>query len=156
LADADLVALLEIEDEKDRLDYVARHIEKEYLSGDYAAQTDKSWDALHRLLADGYLTWDGGEYPLNHVVLAGRLLYSDTDYIMSLKTPDQVKDIASALAMLSFDEFRERYFSIPANDYDVDLSEEDFDYTWHWFDGVRKLYARAASESRHVLFTADQ
>ncbi len=36
------------------------------------------------------------------------------------------------------------------------LTEEDFGYTWEWFQGVRDLYQRAATEGRFVLFTADQ
>jgi hypothetical protein len=27
---------------------------------------------MHHTLADGELTWEGGDYPLNHTVLAGR------------------------------------------------------------------------------------
>ena len=120
------------------------------------AESDKSWDALHRLLADGNLTWDGGEYPLNHVVLGGRLLYTGDDYIMSLKTVAQVVDIASALEELDEAEFRHRYYNINAKDYDTELNDEDFEYTWSWFQGVRKLYSNAASSQRNVLFTADQ
>src|SRR5262245_10709156 len=52
-------------------------------------------------LADGELTWAGGDYPLNHTVLAGKLLYTGDDYIMSLKTPAQVKDVAVVVAGLT-------------------------------------------------------
>lgn len=146
-----------IRDERKRLDYV-REIEERFLSGEktWAAETDKSWDALHRLMADGRLTWDGGTYPLNHVVLAGELLYTGDDYIMTLKTPAQVRDIDGALRQMTETEFRERYFRIDATDYDVELSEDDLEYTWGWFGGVRDLYMRAAAVDRYVLFTADQ
>lgn len=144
-------------DDSKRLEYV-QGIEEELLSGDklHAAESDKSWDALHRLMADGSLDWDGGQYPLNHVVLAGELLYAGDDYIMSLKTPEQVRDIADALHALDSDEFRSRYYRIDADDYDADLSDDDLEYTWSWFKGVRDLYSRAAKEGRYVLFTADQ
>jgi hypothetical protein len=36
------------------------------------------------------------------------------------------------------------------------VGDEDFAYTWEWFQDVRRLYQRAAAEGRHVLFTADQ
>jgi hypothetical protein len=36
------------------------------------------------------------------------------------------------------------------------LGEEDFDDTWGWFQNVRRLYLKAATEGRHVLFAADQ
>jgi len=79
-----------------------------------------------------------------------------TTYIMSLKSPAQVKDIAAALEAMTEDVFRNRYNQIPAKEYGADLDEEDFSYTWEWFKNVRELYHRAAAEGRHVLFTADQ
>jgi hypothetical protein len=36
------------------------------------------------------------------------------------------------------------------------LSDEDFQYTWDYFQEVRNLYTRASQEGRFVLFTADQ
>lgn len=89
-------------------------------------------------------------------MLAGELLYTGNDYIMSLKTPAQVRDIAAALEALTEDEFRRRYFAIDQNDYDMDLDEDDFGYSWESFKDVRTLYRRAATLARHVLFTADQ
>jgi len=145
-------------DEQARLDYVHEVIEKNYFSRhpELKAESDKSWDAMHRTLADGEMSWDGGEYPLNHTVLAGELLYTGSDYIMSLKSPEQVCDIAAALRAITQEEFRRRYFAIDAERYGTPLDEEDFLYTWTWFQGVRSLYIRAAKEGRFVLFTADQ
>lgn len=158
LSDEDVAALRAIDDEEERLDFLQEEIEERYFdAGDgFCAESDKAWDAMHRALADGELTWDGGDYPLRHAVLAGELLYTDDDYIMSLKTPAQVKDVAAALAGIDEAEFRRRYFAINAGSYGFPLTEEDFAYTWDWFQGVRDLYAAAARANRHVLFTADQ
>jgi hypothetical protein len=106
--------------------------------------------------ADGNLSWDGGQYPLNHVVLAGELLYTQSDYIMSLKTPQQVQEIAVALRSITGEEFHRRYFAINPDAYGLPVSDEDFGYTWEWFQGVREFYQRAASAGRYVLFTAYQ
>ena len=122
----------------------------------YLAESDKAWDAIHRSLADGELTWDGGKYPLNHVVLGGELLYTQPDYIMSLKSPEQVRDIATVLPAITEGNFRRRYFAINPDSYDSQLNDEDFGYTWQWFQDVRRLYLKAAGEGLHVLFTADQ
>ena len=122
---------------------------------DWLAESDKSWDAMHRALADGELTWNGGEYPLNHVVLGGELLYSEADYIMSLKSAAQVRDIAPAAAAVTEPEFRRRYFAI-GRSYEFGTREDDCLYTWDYFQEVRKLYSRAAAAGRPVLFTADQ
>jgi len=158
LKEDEVVALRSILDERDRVSYLAEVIEENYFANHpgLVAESDKAWDAIHRVLADGELTWDGGEYPLNHVVLAGELLCTGDDYIMSLKTPQQVRDITAALPGITETGFRERYFAIDPASYGMDISEDDFCYTWEWLQPVRDLYARAAVEGRYVLFTADQ
>ena len=158
LTEKEAAHLRSLDDEEARLEHVQEEIEETYLGEqpDLAAESDKAWDAMHRALADGQLSWDGGDYPLNHTVLAGELLYTDSDYIMSLKTPQQVRDIAKALPAITEEEFRRRYFAIDAKSYGSPLTDEDFRYTWDSFQGVRDLYARAAQEGRCVLFTADQ
>lgn len=158
LTDDDVAAIRAIENEQERLSYLQEEIEERCLAkpGTYAAESDKAWDAMHRTLTDGQLTWDGGTYPLNHVVLAGELLYTDNDYIMSLKSPAQVKDIATELEKITETSFRARYLAISPSEYGMELSDDDFSYTWEWFQNVRQLYRRAAIEKLHVLFTADQ
>lgn len=158
LTEEEAAHLRSLADEQERLSHLQEVIEERYLSQEkeFAAESDKSWDGMHRALADGQLNWDGGDYPLNHTVLAGELLYTDSDYIMSLKTPEQVRDIAAALSAITEADFRRRYDAIDAESYGAPLSDEDFRYTWEWFQGVRDLYARAARAGRFVLFTADQ
>ena len=92
LSNEDVVNIRALSDEQERLSYLQEEIEERYLVEPvtYAAESDKAWDAMHRALTDGRLTWDGGTYPLNHVVLAGELLYTEDDYIMSLKSPAPV------------------------------------------------------------------
>src|SRR5258707_15445275 len=92
--------LRSLDDDQEGLSHLQEVIEEHYLSQEkqFAAESDKSGDAMHRALADGEMSWDGGDYPLNHTVLAGELLYTDPDYIMSLKSSEQVRDIAAALA----------------------------------------------------------
>jgi Domain of unknown function (DUF1877) len=157
LSDGDVAALLAASSDEKRLNLV-KEIEDRYFQepATHLAQSDKSWDAMHRTCSDGLLTYDGGVYPLNHVVLGGRILYGQDDYIMSLKLPHQVKDVAAAVTPISEDQFRQRYFAINAKDYDAELGEQDFEYTWQWFQDVRALFQRAAAENLHVLFTADQ
>ena len=158
LTEKEAAHLRSLDNEQARVEHLQEVIEETYFGEhpDLKAESDKSWDAMHRALADGQLSWDGGQYPLNHTVLAGELLYTDSDYIMSLKTPNQVRDIAAALPAITEEEFRRRYFAIDAKSYSSPLSDEDFRYTWDWFQGVRDLYTRAAKEGRFVLFSADQ
>jgi hypothetical protein len=151
-------ALQSMEREQDRLAHVQEVLEEHYLSEspEHVAESDKAWDAMHRALTDGLLTYDGGTFPLNHVVLAGEILYTEDDYIMSLKTPQQVAAISAALAALDEAAFRARYDRIDADEYGLEPDDEDFEYTWQWLQEVRRLYATAAAEGRFVLFTADQ
>ena len=147
-----------LDDDEERLDQIQEVLEPRYFDEhpDHKAESDKAWDAMHRALAGGTLTWKKGPYPFTHVVLGGESLYSEEDYIISLKTIEQVRDIAAALPAIDEVEFRRRYFAIPARSYGMPLTEEDFGYTWDNFQDVRALFLRAASEGRPVLFTADQ
>lgn len=159
LTEAEVEALRRIDDEQERLEFLASQIEEQYFGEEYEeylAESDKAWDAMHRALSDGSTAWDGGEYPLNHVVLAGESLYDAPDYVMSLKSPSQVRDIAAALPAIDKEQFRQRYLAIDVADYGLLLSGDDFEYTWEYFEVVRRLYLKAASESRYVLFTVDQ
>jgi hypothetical protein len=40
--------------------------------------------------------------------------------------------------------FQHQYFAIDREDYGFQVSEEDYQYTWLWFQSVRDLYYRAA------------
>lgn len=158
LTESEVQTFRSLPDDQSRLDHLKEEVEEEYFAerGDYVAESDKAWDAMHRALSDGEMSWDGGDYPLNHVVLAGELLYGESDYIMSLKSPDQVREIAAALPAITESEFRRRYFAIDPDSYGFPLTEQDFGYTWEWLQNVRRLYEKAASENRFVLFTASQ
>src|SRR5262245_7081653 len=89
LTQEEVAHLRSLPDSHTRLEYLQNDIEDFYFHKQpcWKAESDKAWDAMHRALSDGQLTWDGGSYPLNHTVLGGELLYAESDYIMSLKSP---------------------------------------------------------------------
>ncbi len=140
------------------LEYLQEEIEEHYFENEpeRKAETDKAWDAIHRCLTDGKLEYENGSYPLNHTILGGELLYSGDDYIMSLKTPVQVKDIAGALAGVEESVFRENYNRINAEEYGPNHGDEDCGCTWEWFLELKPFWEKAASEGRFVLFSVDQ
>ena len=157
--DENLVSKLkEIKSDEERLDYLQMEIEEVFFDKypDRLAELDKSWDALHRSLTDGKLEWTNGEYPLNHVILGGELLYHQSDYIMTLKTPEQVDNISKAIERVDEETLRQGYFKIDPKVYGFDLTEDDFEYTWTWFKQSKGFWKKAAIEKRFVLFTADQ
>ncbi len=144
--------------EEERINYIKEVIEEEYFKNQpqWVAELDKAWDALHRSLTDGQLAWDNGEYPFNHVIFGGKLLCANGDYIIVLKSKDQVAEIAKAVNQLTKRSFRTRYFMLDAEEYDGEVGEEDFEYTWQWFEDSKSFWQKAADEKRSVLFTVDQ
>jgi hypothetical protein len=144
--------------DEDRLDYLQMGIEEEYFSKypDKVCELDKAWDAIHRTVTDGKLEWDNGSYPMNHFILGGEILYSEQDYIMTLKTPEQVHDIFKSFESVTKDSFKNNYFKIDKDLYGFETTEEDFEYTWTWFSESRDFWSQASEEQRYVLFTADQ
>jgi hypothetical protein len=155
---ADEVSALRAVAESERVDYFYEAIEDEYFANheDRVAETDKAWDAIHRTLTDGEMSWDGGDYPLNHVILGGERLYRQDDFVMVLKTPGQVRDVAAALCGVTEADFRENYFAIDPDHYGFEVNDEDFGYTWYWFERLRSFWMQAAREERYILFTASQ
>jgi len=159
LTDAEVETLRGLEDELERVEFITDEIEEEYFEThpDLVVHSGKAWDAMHRALTDGDLSYDEEDYPLDHVILAGELLYTGSEYILSLKTPQQVADAEEAMQGIDEAEFRTRYFAIgdQLSEY-TRLSEQDFEATWKAFQSVREFFARAKDSGRHVLFTADQ
>src|SRR5579863_10009000 len=101
--------------------------------------------AIHRCLTNGRLTLGEGEYPLSLCIMGGQTLYSGDDYIVRLVAPDQVGDVGRALAALKVEDFKEKYWRIDSRDYGIELSEDDFTYTWDYFSGLPDFFARAAA-----------
>lgn len=156
--DDDQVAALKELPGDERVDYVQEEFEERLWSRhkSRAQETDKAWDAIHRALTDGDLAWENGEYPLNRVILGGELLSEEDDYILSLKTPKEVRDVAAAISEVTKARLRKGYDAIDAGEVDFAPSDEDFEYTWTWFESLAAFYRRAAKAGRWVLFTADQ
>ncbi len=150
--------LKSFKNDSERLEHLQEEIEETYINGrpGLFAETDKAWDAMHRLLSDGELSYYDGPEPLRFAVIGGDPIYAERDYIMSLKTPEQVKAVAAALPTITKAGFREKYNLMDEAKYGCPKSDEDFEYTWDWFTGVVTLYQKAAEEGRFVLFTADQ
>jgi hypothetical protein len=118
-------------------------------------QTDKGWAGIHRCLTDGALASDNGDYPLRACVLGGEHLYGGDDYLVSLLTPEQVRDVAAALAGIDRSWLRGRYDALDPAAYGAPLSDDDFDYLWSCFRGLPAFFAVAAADGRAMVFTVD-
>lgn len=152
---SDAHRLLGAGDDKAVLEIVQENIEERW-DEEWLYQSDKAWDAIHRCLTDGTLDQDGGAYPLRLAILNGRQLYSGDDYIISLITPDDVRDVATHLSKIEMNWLRERYDAIDPERYGMLKSEADWQYTWTCFAGLPEFFSRAAKAGRYVIFTVDQ
>ena len=147
---------------EDIVEYIQEEIEEVYFNEkqEQMAELDKAWDAIHRAFCNSKLLFEDGEQPLSLVILDGKILYGDMDgeedYIVSYKTPEQVKSVSEVLKNLSEEEFREKYFKIDEEKYDYPLSEEDFEYSWGWLSNTFEFWHNAAKNNLSVIFTVDQ
>ena len=63
---------------------------------------------------------------------------------------------AAALAAIDSDALRAQYDLIDPETYAwADLSDDDFKYTWVYFEAARNLWQKAADAGRAVIFTVD-
>ncbi len=136
------------------VEYIEEEIEDRW-DCDWLCETDKAWDAIHRCLTDGLLSFDDAT-PLHWCVLGGIPMHNEDDYIISFVDEEKVKAVANALDIFTEVNFREKYDAIDASDYGMELSDEDFEYTWENFQDLRTFYRKAASADRSVIFTVDQ
>lgn len=137
------------------IELIQEEIEEEW-DENWLRETDKAWDAIHRSLTDGKLEWDNGLFPLNAVIIGGKQLYNGEDYIISLVTPEQVKSIAGAISSIDKATLKKGYEKIKQVDYDGEIGELDFEYTWEWFKDLPSLYEKAAQSNRAIIFSVDQ
>ena len=66
-----------------------------------------------------------------------------------------MKDVAVALAKISKDWMKGRYWNIPP-DYDGEKCDEDFAYTWEYLVYLQEFFQKAAQANRSVIFTVSQ
>jgi hypothetical protein len=120
----------------------------------WLAETENSWDAMHRAFSDGELTYEGGQKhaPLGLVVLGGESLVELDDETVVLLDAPGVVAAAKALEVLTRADFRERYFRL-CQDYAPEFGEDDFELTWSNVEEVRTLFRKAAQAGRAVLFS---
>lgn len=152
---ADEANLLSLKSDEERYEFLTEEIEERYFKTPFAAESDKAWDAIHRCFDNGKLTYDAST-PLRMVVLGGTPLYDEDDYIIVYKSADDVREISGALQNVTADALRRLHDQIDEREYGGRLDQQHWEYVWHWFEGVRGLYARAAEANRAVVFTADQ
>lgn len=121
---------------------------------------DKSWDAINFLLTGHSLnTLESAEPPLSKVLFSGQLIdeeqdmgYGPAHYL----TSEQVKEISSALSVISNSEFRQRYDADRLNGNGVypqawANNEDEVSYIADNFEDLKTFYATAAEEGHAIV-----
>jgi hypothetical protein len=121
---------------------------------------DKAWDAIHRALTNGKLEYGNADVPGCWVILGGEVLRGDQegeeDYIVVCKSPTLVRRVDKFLRGLTEEKFRELYYTIDPDEYGMELSEDDFEYTWSNLESSLPFWHNAAEKELWVLFDVDQ
>lgn len=154
--DDDLKALREAESDDALIEVIQEDIEERWEKDEgFVCETDKAWDAILRCLTDGRLEFANGAEPLRLCILGGEQLHSGDDYIVSLVPHAKLRPVADALAKVTPEFMGERYSELP-EDYGIQKSQEDCQYTWDWFSDLPAFFDRAEKAGRHVIFSVDQ
>lgn len=172
LKDEHLENLLKCKSDDERIEYLINDV-KEAWDDDFFFESDKAWDAIHRCLSDfppdtpefypqegvtraHALPEDHGAYPLKVCVLGGKKLMDDeSNYFMRLIAPEQVVDAARALEKIDEEWLTEKYWTHCRGAW-PEYGEEDLEYTWCYFEDMRRYFHKMAGNGRPVLFTASQ
>ena len=155
LSPRDYDQVLSIDDPDELVEFISEDLEERYFKDqEWICQTDKAWDAIHRCLTDGRLLYESGPFPLAYAVLGGGTLDAGDGYTACLVEVAEVQETAKALAEVTKPWMRQRYDTLVDTDYGP-ISDDDFEYTWSYFEDVRDFFQRAAQAKRPILFTTD-
>ena len=83
------------------------------------------------------------------------MLYDEYDGYITLKTPEQVKDIAKALEKLNKEDCEELYYKQEEKNVDPEADYDNFDELWEDIEHSVKFFKKAAADNRYVIFTVD-
>ncbi|HZN34417.1 MAG TPA: DUF1877 family protein [Pirellulaceae bacterium] len=117
-------------------------------------ETGVLWDPLHRCLTEGELDPAGGDFPLNHAVLGGKQLHKGADHAAILVRPDMVRFISDALAEISEETMRQKFFGLPKAACCVAQDEKHFMELWLALQNLQVFFQAAADNLEAVVFTA--
>ncbi len=157
----DVQNLLNANGDEEVMEVVQEDIEERW-DENWLQETDKAWDAMHRCLNDGTLECSESSI-LEKCVLGGKQLYQGDDYIVSFLTSDEVDEVSKALEPIQQDWFRKKYFGLKKKflwfdftEYEAPIGEDDFQYTWTYFEDTCVFFKRASEANRAIVFTVDQ
>ena len=162
LTDEQLQGLLAAPSDEAKIEFLQEKIEGAW-DKENLVETDKAWEAIHRLLSEEELEPNeipegSSEDPLALVILGGKPILEDemeSAYIIRLIEPRHLPAIASALATIDQAEFGTR-FDKHCRPIEEDFDDEHLAYAWAWFKDMREFFNKVGGGSRTVIFSVDQ
>ena len=82
---------LKAQDIDQMYDYMLEEIEEELFNTSEAFELDKAWEGVQFCLGEG--TWNEENKVPYNVVFGGELILDHNDYVISLKKPEDIKEI---------------------------------------------------------------
>jgi len=154
LSEREVRRLLSFETDDERLAYLRDELEEDFFTRGESllVGTGEVWDSLRRGTRGGAGSSAAASHPLRNLVLGGEDLYSSDDYLMILRPPDQVKDMAWALEHIDERRLLDHYLAI---DDEGAQPDEPATAAWRWFRDVKTFLRRAAGAGRYLLVTLE-
>lgn len=154
IGDDDVAALLGAGGHDEVVRYVKGTIEERW-EKEFLSETDKAWYAIHMCVAGGS-TLDESDAPEARCIFGSSTLTTEDDRTVAFTPSAEVSATADALAGIDAEALRAQYDQIDPETYAwADLSDDDFKYTWIYFDAARALWQKAAESGRSVIFTVN-
>jgi Domain of unknown function (DUF1877) len=124
------------------------------IMGGKGLNVDKAWQGIHFVLTGD--AWSG-EPPLSNVVLGGTEIGEDLGYgPVRYLTPEEVAEVATALAPIDADEFANRYDpdELAGNDiyaFDYDHPDDELEYFKDAYVELRGYFQDASAKGNAML-----
>jgi Domain of unknown function (DUF1877) len=125
---------------------------KDMQKNDQILENKRTWDAIHRALTEGELDPQGGEMPLNHVILGGKPVNAGEDYFAAVVRPDLTPFLSEALHDMKESDFRQKYFALQNTSYSQPINEKEYALVWHQVQEIRSFLEFCSEERFAILF----
>lgn len=147
------LGLLKGRNTEDLYEFMMEEIEDKYFATARACELDKAWEGIHFSLNNGKWLEDGSGP--SKVIFCGDFLL-DGDYVITWKSPDDVKGIVEYLTRVDLENTIKAGFQwIPQEEYSLPKDEDNLQFLLDWCEGIKEFYENAEKENLSVIFTVD-
>ena len=132
---------------------------EEYKENSDLLDLDKSWESIYYLLTGCTSSdFENAKPPLSLILFNGKLIDENQDMGYGPATyasPDEVKEIASALPEIERGNLRFKFESLKSKDAELypfnPDSEDMFDYVFEYYSKMKEFYNLAAEKDQAVI-----